>query len=45
MHTATFDQVGSLYRDADPVPVELALDHHYEAIVCVWLDGRNGLDV
>jgi hypothetical protein len=44
VHTATFDHVGALYRDADPVPVELALDHHYEAIVCVWLDGRNGLD-
>jgi hypothetical protein len=26
------------------VPVELALDHHYDAIVAVWLDGRDGLD-
>jgi hypothetical protein len=44
VHTATFDHVGAAYRDADPVPVELALDHHYDAIVGVWLDGRDGRD-
>jgi hypothetical protein len=44
VHTATFDHVGAAYRDADPVPVELALDHGYDAIVAVWLDGRDGLD-
>jgi hypothetical protein len=44
VHTATFDHVGAAYRDADPVPIELALDHHYEAIVAVWLDGRDGRD-
>ena len=38
----TFDHVGDDYRDADPVPVELALDHGYDAIVGVWLDGREG---
>jgi hypothetical protein len=43
VHTATFDQVGTAYRDADPVPVELALDHHYDGIIAVWLDGREGL--
>ena len=32
-----FDHVGADYRDADPVPVELALDHGYDAIVGVWL--------
>ena len=42
VHTVTFDHVGTTYRDADPVPVELALDHHYPAIVGVWLDGRSG---
>jgi hypothetical protein len=42
VHTVTFDYVGSRYRDDDPVPVELALDHHYDAIVGVWLDGRDG---
>jgi len=44
VHTATFDHVGAVYRDADPVPVELALDHKYDAIVTVFLDGRDGLD-
>ena len=42
VHTVTFDYVGTAYRDADPVPVELALDHHYDAIVAVWLDAREG---
>lgn len=44
VHTATFDHVGAAYRDADPVPVELALDHHYDAIVAIWLDGLGGVD-
>lgn len=44
VHTATFDHVGAAYRDADPVPVELALDHKYDAVVGVWLDGRDDLD-
>jgi hypothetical protein len=44
VHTATFDHVAAAYRDTDPVPIELALDHHYDAIVGVWLDGRDGLD-
>jgi hypothetical protein len=44
VHTATFDHVAAAYRDADPVPVELALDHAYDGIVAVWLDGRDGLD-
>jgi hypothetical protein len=44
VHTATFDHVGAAYRDPDPVPVELALDHAYDGIVTVFLDGRDGLD-
>jgi hypothetical protein len=44
VHTVTFDYVASAYRDPDPVPVELALDHHYDAIVGVWIDGRDGVD-
>jgi hypothetical protein len=42
VHTVTFDHVADDYRDNDPVPVELALDHGYDAIVGVWLDGRGG---
>jgi hypothetical protein len=44
VHTATFDHIGAVYRDDDPVPVELALDHCYPAIVSVFLDGRRGQD-
>jgi hypothetical protein len=44
VHTATFDHLGAVYRDPDPVPVELALDHAYEGLVAVWLDGRGGHD-
>jgi hypothetical protein len=44
VHTATFDHVGAVYRDADPVPVELALDAAYDGIIGVWLDGRDGLE-
>lgn len=42
VHTATYDHLGAYYRDPDPVPVELALDHHYDGIVAVWLDAIGG---
>ncbi|HLH27894.1 MAG TPA: hypothetical protein VKW77_03200 [Acidimicrobiales bacterium] len=44
VHTSTFLHVGSVYRDEDPVPVELALDHGYEGLVVLWWDanGRTG---
>ncbi|MCU1461762.1 MAG: hypothetical protein JWO37_1837 [Acidimicrobiales bacterium] len=42
IHTVLFDRVGAVYRDDDPVPVELALDHAYDGIVALWLDGRDG---
>jgi hypothetical protein len=45
-HTVLYDHVGATYRDsdADAVPVELALDHGYDGLVIVWLDGRGGRD-
>ena len=44
-HTVLFDHLGAAYRDADrPVPIELALDHGYDGLVIVWLDGRGGRD-
>ncbi len=43
VHTATFDLLGTVYRDPDAVPVELALDHCYDGLVIAWLDGRDGL--
>jgi hypothetical protein len=33
VHTALYDHRGAVYRDADPVPVELALDHRYGGLV------------
>ena len=39
IHTVLFDHLGAAYRDADPVPVELALDHGYDGIVLLWFDG------
>jgi hypothetical protein len=39
VHTALFDHLGASYRDADPVPIELALDRGYAGLIAVWLDG------
>ncbi|MGH8978202.1 MAG: hypothetical protein ACRDV7_09030 [Acidimicrobiia bacterium] len=39
IHTILFDHLGAVYRDGDPVPVELALDHGYGGIVLLWFDG------
>jgi hypothetical protein len=43
-HTVLFDHLGALYRDADPVPIELALDHGYDGLVIAWFDARGGRD-
>ncbi|MCF2530296.1 hypothetical protein [Yinghuangia soli] len=42
VHTVLFDHLGASYRDDDPVPVDLALDHGYDGIVALWLDARGG---
>jgi hypothetical protein len=39
IHTVLFAHLGAVYRDEDPVPVELALDHGYDGIVLLWFDG------
>jgi len=41
VHTVLFDHLGAVYRDADPVPVELALDHGYDGIVAAWFDATE----
>jgi hypothetical protein len=41
-HTVVVDHIGASYRDADPVPVELALDYCYPGVVVAWFDGRDG---
>jgi hypothetical protein len=44
IHTVLFDRVGDVYRDPDPVPVDLALDARYDGLVIVWMDARDGRD-
>jgi hypothetical protein len=47
VHTSMFDYVASAYRDDDPVPVDLALDHHYDGLIAVWWDaaGRDAREL
>lgn len=42
IHTVLYDHLGATYRDEDPVPVDLALDHGYDAIVLAWMDALGG---
>jgi hypothetical protein len=42
VHTVLFDHLGATSRDADPVPVELALDCGYQGLVVAWLDATSG---
>lgn len=44
VHTVLFDRDDVLYRDEDPVPVELALDHPYPGLVSVFLDRADGTE-
>lgn len=42
-HTALYEQPWAVYRDEDPVPLELALDHHYEGLGVVALERTEGV--
>jgi len=42
VHTVLFTYQDSSYRDADPVPIELALDHPYAGLVTVFLERGEG---
>jgi hypothetical protein len=42
-HTALYTFRRAHYRDSDPVPVELALDHRYPGLVTVHLDRADGV--
>jgi hypothetical protein len=44
VHTATFDYVGVDYPNPDGVPLTLALDHAYDGIFLIWLNGLGGRD-
>lgn len=41
-HTVLFNNPWSFYRDEDPVPIELALDHNYPGLGSVFLDRADG---
>jgi hypothetical protein len=41
VHTSMFDHLGSVYRDDDAVPVDLALDHGYEGLFVLWWDATD----
>lgn len=43
-HTVLYDHLSAAYRDDDPVPIDLALDHGYDGLVIIWLDGADGRD-
>ncbi len=43
VHTVLFDYVETVYRDEDPVPIELALDHKYAGSVSVSIDRADGV--
>ncbi|HEV8296395.1 MAG TPA: hypothetical protein VGQ20_03830 [Acidimicrobiales bacterium] len=42
VHTVLFDHIGAVYRDPDPVPIDVALDHGYDGIVAAWFDAVDG---
>ena len=42
-HTVLLDQPTFAYRDDDPIPVELALDHHYSGLAVVAVDPADGV--
>jgi hypothetical protein len=44
VHTSLFDHIGSRYRDADPVPIDLALDRRYPGVVVLWWDAVEGTE-
>jgi hypothetical protein len=41
-HTILYDHLGAVYRDPDPVPVDIALDAVYDGIVAAWFDATTG---
>jgi hypothetical protein len=45
IHTILFDHVADVYRDPDPVPIDLALDARYDGLVIAWMDARSGTAV
>ncbi|MEZ5165430.1 MAG: hypothetical protein R2695_02700 [Acidimicrobiales bacterium] len=42
-HTVLLERPSSHYRDDDPVPIELALDHLYKGLAVVTVDPADGV--
>jgi hypothetical protein len=43
-NTGTYRHAWRAYRDPDPVPVELALDHRYAGLVALWVERAPDVD-
>jgi hypothetical protein len=43
-NTATYGHAWRAYRDADPIPLELALDHRYPGMVALFVDLADGAE-
>jgi len=43
-HTVLLEQPTAQYRDSDPVPIELALDHPYKGLAVVAVDLADGVE-
>jgi len=43
VHTILANYAETTYRDSDPVPIELALDHPYHGLVTVFIDRADGV--
>jgi hypothetical protein len=43
VHTLLYDLAWTVYRDDDPVPIELALDHHYPGMMSVAVRRASGV--
>jgi hypothetical protein len=44
IHTLLYRYEWTVYRDADPVPVELALDHPYQGMIALVVDAADGVE-
>ena len=43
VHTVLFDYLTTAYRDADPVPIQLPLDHGYAGVAMIATDRAAGV--
>jgi len=43
VHTVIFDYLATAYRDDDPVPIQLALDHGYPGMAMIATDRAEGV--